>query len=106
MCADSFSSGYYFFITGIQPPETDILRYRAIEQEWVLKDNAHLFPQAFLCHLAQVMIIDQNPARDRVVETADQLDQCGFPCPGLPYQGYSLTWLNMQVYIFQYRRRV
>ena len=44
----AFAAATTSSVVGLQPPEEDVLLDRAVEQEGLLRDDAHLSPQAVL----------------------------------------------------------
>ena len=56
-----------------------------VEQYGVLIDYSHQRPQLLHVQVADVRTVNEYPAFVRVVESWNQVSQCGFPGSGFPY---------------------
>ena len=74
----------------------DILRDGPVEQESILQHRGYTLPQAFQRHPADIMAVNQNPARSRFIKAGNQLGQCGFAHSRGSHQRQHLSGLTVE----------
>ena len=101
MCTYCLGSGNDFFISSIQITITDVIHDRAGENEAVLHHNTHLLTQGGESYLGDIRTINGNCTGVNIVESADQIYNCGFTGACRSYNSIGITGLGSKVHIVQ-----
>ena len=72
-----------------------------MKQKWLLQYNTDLLSERFYIVVADINIVDQNLAIERIVQAADKVCQRRFPAARRPGQPYHLAWLDRYIYILE-----
>jgi ABC-type multidrug transport system fused ATPase/permease subunit len=86
---------------GVGAPERDVLADRAAEQERLLRHDPHLRAQRGRGHVAQVVAVDQDAPRGRVIEARDQLGERRLAGAGRAHERDRLARRDLQCDICQ-----
>jgi len=89
--ANRLRGGFHLGIRGRQPPETDIIHDRSVEQERVLQYHAHLPAQGSLRDERKSNPVDRMQPAVGSWKRESSLDQGGLACAGLADQGDGLA---------------
>src|SRR5579875_2799147 len=84
------------FKAGIRAPVGDVFGDGAVEEEWLLGNDADLAPEVFEGDLAIVYAIYADNAGIRLVKTADEIDCRGFSGSGFAHQADHLARLGCE----------
>ena len=103
MSIDQTRSCFHLIVAGVQTTIADIVGHRTGKEERILEYDAHLATQAGTLDLTDVDVVDGNSSRLYVVETSDEVGDCGFSSPGHPHQGDRLPGFSNQAKVLKHR---
>ena len=92
-----------FLVAGVLITPADIFIDTSCKQDIFLKHHGHLVTQCFQVVFSYVDTADFHTSSGHVIQTRDQLHQCGFGASGTADDTDDLTALNMQIDIFKDR---
>jgi hypothetical protein len=88
------------------PAVRDVFGERPVKERGILGHQRQSGAQGGLCHLGNVLPVDQNTAVRNVVEAVEELDECGFAGAGMADQANSFTGPDHQREITEHRRQM
>ena len=91
----------HFFITGIFISPADVVINRTCKQDVFLKHHGYLISERLQIVITYINASDFDASSRRVIETRDQLNQCGFCASRSADDSDRLARLDMKIYFFQ-----
>jgi len=90
------SRGFDFFERGIGAAVADVVGYRVVEQEGVLRDRGDLCAKAIHGDVTEVPAIDSYAAFDWIIETGEEAGEGGLACAAWSYEGNDFACVDAQ----------
>jgi glycosyltransferase involved in cell wall biosynthesis len=92
-------------VARIEPPVADVLADRAVEQEWLLRDDRDWSSSEARRAVAQVDAVDGDPPIGRIVEAQQQIDERRLARAGAPDDRHDLARARLEARRREHRAR-
>src|SRR5450830_2048744 len=95
----SLGGSHDLLLRSVVTPVGNILTDRAVEEPGILQDHTKHGAQTAPAHLPGLDAVERDGAALDVIETHEQIDECGLACSGRPDDGDGIALLDVKIHV-------
>src|SRR5450759_3863384 len=95
----SLGGSHDLLLRSVVAPVGNILTDRAVEEPGILQDHTKHGAQTAPAHLPGLDAVERDGAALDVIETHEQIDECGLACSGRPDDGDGIALLDVKIHV-------